>query len=734
VHRDRHFDWFRFHADERHVPPVVDSRRRVRICLAAFLVLVGMVFGRVVQLEVSQGAAFREEAARPLTRRRHLPGVRGRILAGNGAVLAYDKKTLALAVHYRRLEDPPNPRWLRRQAREKLSRTERKDPQRVAAEEARVRAEGEELGRRLARLCGLSAEQWNRRRARIQARVERIAETVNRRHRTGTKPADNSPDTPPDSLVERLGAFALEVLRASMDDSTPQRITVAEELDYHVIVEDLPLAVVAEVEADPQRYPGVRILQRRRRAYPGEGLAAHLLGHLGPVTEDELQPPPGDHPYRPEDRLGRMGLEQQYEHLLRGRPGVLIEQTDRGGRILSSFRQIEPGIGRDLVLCLNPPLQQAAETLLQSALDRRVIHHPDAEPAGGAILVLDVDTGAILAAASAPGFDPNLFAGTREAELQALFSNPAHPLFDRVAQMAIPPGSVFKTVSAAALLQAAAVDPREPFFCQGYLDEPDRWRCAIYRRHGTGHGEVTLADALAESCNVYFFHHAGKLGPGPLVDWARRFGFGRPTGVDLPGEAAGTLPDPSTIRRLEGHAWRTADTRALAIGQSALQATPLQAAVMMAAVANGGQRVTPHLASGLGLPELADDQSTADLAEIADDPIRIPTPRPIPGLDPATLATIREGLTRVVADPRGTAHGTVFCESIAIAGKTGTAQTGADRADHAWFAGYVPAEQPKLAFVVVLEHAGDAAEAAGPVAKRLVLAMQQSGVLGGRRW
>ena len=144
--------------------------------------------------------------------------------------------------------------------------------------------------------------------------------------------------------------------------------------------------------------------------------------------------------------------------------------------------------------------------------------------------------------------------------------------------------------------------------------------------------------------------------------------------------------------------------------------------------------MTPHVVTGLGLPELADDQSTADLAEIADDPIRIPAPRPIPGWDPATLATIREGLTRVVADPRGTAHGTVFCESIAIAGKTGTAQTGADRADHAWFAGYVPAERPKLAFVVVLEHAGDAAEAAGPVAKRLVLAMQQSGVLGSRRW
>ena len=377
------------------------------------------------------------------------------------------------------------------------------------------------------------------------------------------------------------------------------------------------------------------------------------------------------------------------------------------------------------MLTLDPQLQRAAETLLDSALQRRAIRPEPAEPAGGAIVVMDVRSGAIRAAASAPRFDPNLFVRGQAAELDALFAERSHPLFDRVSKMAIPPGSVFKTLSAVALLEASAIDPDEPFFCRGYLNQPDRQRCAIYRRHGVGHGEVTLGDALAQSCNVYFFHHCGELGPGPLIDWAAKFGFGRPTGIDLPGEAAGGVPGPESIRQLEGHAWRPGDTQSLAIGQGSLTATPLQVVRMMAAVASGGKLVAPHLVSRLGLPELAEDESAGE----NNDPIRIPPPRPIPGLRPETLAIIRRGLERVVSDPEGTAHGAVYLETLAVAGKTGTAETGAGRADHAWFAGYAPAEQPKLAFVVALEHSGNAATAAGPVAKRLVLRMEQLGML-----
>ena len=702
--------------------------------LVGFLVLLGVVFGRVVQLEVTQGGAFRSQAAQPLVRQRDLPGLRGRIFASDASVLACDKEVLALAVHYRYLEQPANERWLRYAARRRLSKTARKDPRQVAAEMSRLRAERRQLQARLAQLCDLSPEEWNRRARQIQARVERIAESVNRRHRADsgqcagtTASAATSNASLPQSTLKRLRQSALDALRGSVDELPPSRITVAEERDYHVMAEDISLAVAAEVQSHPESYPGVKTTERLRRDYPFGRLAAHVLGHLGKLHEEEL--PADDDGYRPDDRVGRMGLERRYERLLRGRRGVAVELTDHSGRVLSSYRRREPGVGRDLILTLNRPLQHSAETLLDEALERRALGASEPEPAGGAIVVMDVHSGAILAAASAPRFDPNLFAGGQSDKLSALMENPAHPLFDRVARMAIPPGSVFKTLSAVALLEAAAVDPEEPFFCQGYLQHPDRLRCTIYRRHGTGHGEVTLYDALAQSCNVYFFHHAGRLAPQALANWASRFGFGHTTGVDLPSEATGILPAPANIRALEGHDWRLADMQATVIGQGSLTATPLQVVRMMAAVANQGKLVTPHLVSTLGLPILADGQSAADLPDLSEDPIRIPPPRPIPGLHDSTLAAIRAGLARVVSDASGTAHGTVFLDSVAVAGKTGTAETGAGREDHAWFAGYVPADRPKLAFCVVLEHSGSGGQGAGPVAKRLVLRMQQLGLL-----
>lgn len=721
--------WHRLLAARGNTASRVDPRRRLRLCLWGFLGLLAVVFGRVVHLEVSQGAAFREEAAKPVLRRQSIPGVRGRILAGNGAVLAYDREVLAMAVHYRYLEEPPNPAWLRSIARARLSRREVKDPQRLAAEIDRVVSERTELAAKLARLCEVPLEQWFRRAAEIQARVERIADSVNRRRMENTPATEEGQSLPASgSVLDGLRARVTDFLEASSSEATPQRIVVAEERDYHVVVEDVPLAVAALVEAHPDGYPGVKIIQRRRRAYPAESLAAHVLGHLGAVQPEEMTQgvPAGRHP---DDRVGRMGLELRYDELLYGARGVLVEQVDRSGRIVSSYRETEPGVGRDLVLTLDPQLQQAAEELLDDALRRQAIQSASAQPAGGAIAVIDAGSGAVLAAASAPRFDPNLFAAGPDRKIQGLLADPAHPLVDRVSMMAIPPASVFKIVTSAALLESAGFHAEEPLDCQGYLDQPDRWRCAIFRRHGIGHGEVTLPDALAQSCNVYFFHHAGRLGPEPLIDWAIRLGFGRATGIDLPHETAGTLPTPASIEQLESHPWRTSDTRRLAIGQGSLQATPLQVVRMMAAVANGGRLVTPHLVGGLGLPELQAGQTTTDLAAL-EDPIHVPPPQPIAGLKPATLAAIREGLRRVVADDKGTAHGSVWMESIAVAGKTGTAETGNEQSDHAWFAGYAPAESPKVAFVVALEHSGNAEQSAAPVAKRLVMQIQRLGYFG----
>lgn len=703
--------WHHFHIEN---PPraVVDPRRRMRICLVGFVILLLAVFGRAVTLEVTQGAAFRAVVVQPPQRQIPLPGIRGRILARDGTVLAEDKKILALSVQYRYLEEPPDPRWLRQMARKRLPKAQRRDLARVAAEEAHLQLERADLRSRLALLCGLSVDEWSRRAGEIQTRVERIAAHANRRRQESPPRPEAEPSG---SFLARAGQFLRDALQASAEDAATTPIIVAEELDDHVMAEEVSLNVVAEIEGHGELYPGVRIRHRTRRNYPSGTMAAHVLGHLGPP--DVASAASQDEP------VGRMGVERQYEPLLHGRRGVAIELTDHSGRVLASYRREEPGVGPDLILSLDRRLQRAAEELLDGALQRRATQTENPEPAGGAIVVMDVRNGEILAAASAPRFAPGLFAGGDPARRAAVLTDRGHPLFDRTIQMALPPGSVFKTVAAVALLEAGHLDPQETFACRGYLNQPDRQRCAVYVRHGIGHGDVTLADALAQSCNVYFFHHAGQLDPAALVAWSRRMGFGLATGVDLPGEATGTVPSPETIRKLEGHGWRVGDTQAMAIGQGSLTATPLQIVRMMAAVANGGQLVAPHVVKDV--VRSGDAAARSD----TDDPIRMVPPRPIAGLGDSTLRTIREGLDRVVADPKGTAHGSVYLDSISIAGKTGTASVGDGLAEHAWFAGYVPADKPKLAMVVVLEHSGDAAVTAGPVVKRLVLHMQQIGLL-----
>ncbi len=652
-------DWHSFHADQATTPGFVDSRRRMRICLTVFVLLLLLVMARAVQLEVTQGAAFRYRATQPLTHKTRLPGVRGRILARDGTLLALDKQIQTLAVHYRRIL---------------LAKTQ--NPQ-AAGENSR-------LAERLASLCGLTALQWQQRAARIEARVERIAEAYSRRQ--GVKSA------------------------------------VAEQFDFHIMAYDLPLDVVAEIQRNPQLYPDTKIVSRSRRTYPAGSLAANLLGHLGAVNKQELAD--ADDQYHASDSVGRMGLERQYEPLLRGRPGTTLILTNHDGKVLGEERTRQQGVGSDLILTIDPVLQRTAETLLDNALKRRRMAVENADTTendlpGGAIVVMNVSTGALLAAASAPRFDPNLFTGGDNRRITEVLSDKSHPMLDRVSRMAIAPASVFKTLTAVALLETDTIAPDEPFQCRGYLHKPDQQRCAIYRRHGKGHGQITLDDAIAQSCNVYFFHHAASLGSGPLIDWALKFGFARPTGVDLPGESAGMVPVPVMMRELEGHRWGIGDTQSLAIGQGSLTTTPLQIARMMGAIANGGRLVTPHLVSRLGLTESS---------RTTDDPIRIARPKVIEGLSPETLARVRRGLQRVVADPSGTAHGALWMEELPIAGKTGTAETGGNRDDHAWFAGFAPAEKPTVAIVVVLEHSGSGSVAAAPVAKRLLLKMRELGL------
>jgi penicillin-binding protein 2 len=697
------------------------------VCCAALLI----VWGRVAYLQLALGPWRRIVLSEAEVRVRSIPAPRGSIVALDGTVLARDRCDADLSVHFRYLERPLNDAWLTAQARARLSNRERRNPVQVEQAKEQLYSEVQAMWQSLAELTGAELVDLDRRARRVQQRVARIADSVNRRRRErsgGQAPDDVAHSTPaplgssePPTSEFRSNGFSwrrmLEWLTEQPQPpvaAEPWHVTVLEQNRYYKLVENISPETVLEFAAHPERFPGVRLEQRIRRMYPTSDLACAVVGYVEP-TPDADDSEPGA-PQALSSGVGRSGVEGFYDSFLCGEPGEIRDEVTAQAGVSRVLGARPPRPGRDVTLTLDLQVQRFAEELLERPVQPEPSqrHAPAAEePAdrgggnpSGAIVVLDVRSGAVLAAATAPRFDLNVAARPGSPEAQALSCRPDSPLFSRVVQMTLPPGSTFKPVVALGAIKHG-IDPRETFFCRGYLHEPDKFRCLIYRHHGVGHEVVTMSDAIVRSCNVYFFHLAEVMGGHEVAGWGTRFGFGERTGLDLAGEDSGSMPtwaSPATDRRRSGS---EGEQFSLAIGQGTILATPVQVAVMMAAISNGGLRVVPHVRRDAVQP-----------------------PRPIDGIDPdsdAALAVVRHALERVVADPRGTGHEHVYLPEIDIAGKTGTAQSGSSLGDHAWFVGYFPAKKPEFAIVVVLTHAGSGAHAAGSRARELVKRMIELG-------
>ena len=720
-------DWQTATARER--PWETDAHPEIRlgVLFAGIVLLVAGVGVRFVWVQTTLTESYAVDFDRTYERTETIPSPDGRIISADGTVLAEDVLQIGLSVHYRWLEDPPNPLWLKQQALARLERSERRDKARAQSEVETVLKERERLWTDLAEITRASPAQLAAARREVQDRVERIrerAEDVRWERRLALERAAEPATNAEARWWESAWSSVVTTLTTPPRREAEEPLVVEEELSYHPVLLEIDPAVATSIEGHPAQFPGVRITEAARRVYPHSGTAPHVVGVRRPVDAEgvaqrRVEFPQGDPlDYRAGDRIGESGLEKQYDSILRGLRGERTLTVNRHGEVLQTRITRERRPGRDVALTLPLPFQREAEELLDEVLGAPTEDPVTGEllplPPGASLVAIDVRTGAILACASGPRFDLNVLAEGDAEGWRAIQADPRMPLFDRATRMTLPPGSVFKAISAVAFLEGGHLDPEEPFHCQGYLQRPDQYRCLIFKRYQVGHADVTLVDALAKSCNVYFFHHAKQLGPEPLHLWAERFGIGQKTGVDLPGEQAGRLPS-ARPRRDER---RIGETLQLSIGQADLTVTPLQMARMMAAIANGGTLVTPHFAERIGPTEASE---TA---------LNVFESRRIPELSSRTLAWVRRGLQEVVANPKGTGYKTVRHDKVAIAGKTGTAEPGGGRPDHAWFAGYVPADRPKIAFAVVLEHAGSGGHAAGPVAKRFVDAMLQQGLLG----
>ncbi|MFH5802919.1 peptidoglycan D,D-transpeptidase FtsI family protein, partial [Alienimonas sp. DA493] len=470
--------------------------------------------------------------------------------------------------------------------------------------------------------------------------------------------------------------------------------TLAEELAYHRALSGLGPRVAAAIEGSPDRFPGVRVVPvvGRRTA---EGLPTpHLVGlrTTRPVEEG------GE-----EVRTGLTGVEAAFDGVLTHRPGSRRIWEDRRGATVRTELLEPPRPGRDVRLTVRADLQSRVVARLAVAMTP-----PEGRPipTGAAAVLMDVNTGAVLAAASLPSYDP---ADLRDPERwDELRTDPRAPLLDRVTAAALPPGSVFKPVIVAAALEEGVVFGDGSIECRGYLDRPERHRCACFIQQEVGHGYVKPADALCRSCNVWCFDAADRLGPADVRRWANRFGFGVAPGTGLPGERAGSvLPaeDEAISRDL------LIET---GVGQGEVTATPLQVCRMTAAIANGGRLVAPRLT----LPDPPSPSGGAGPGNASPHGDGVPVE-----LAERTWLALRSGMDRAVNDPLGTAYRYARSQRLRVAGKTGTAQVGGGKPSHAWFAGYgtLPgADRPAVAVCVMLEHGGSGGADAAPVARDLL--------------
>lgn len=657
--------------------------RRIKI----FLVIAGVTFlvltVRLGHLQLVQGEQYRLRFERSLRHVRLLPAHRGRVLDRTGRrPLAEDIPCFDLALEYGFLAE--DPRWIARRQRE-IARAEHVSPGR-AAELYRQRAERTwQFARMLAEGQG---EDLDRAVADIRDRVAAIREAV------------GGP--------------------------------VREEYQAHPVVRGLDDTVELDGLVGTELHPS------KKRWYPYGELTCHLVGVTGPVYREDLDErnlTPSDEPdrltrrlqnYLPGDRIGKRGVELACEDILRGRRGYRRQKRTTEGPELLEARA--PEHGRDVVLTIDLALQEFLKDRMAGL--------------AGAAVVLSVPDGEVLASVSVPGYDPNRYWQDAGA---LLGDEVLHPVRNRAVWWRYPPGSTVKPVAALAGLSTGEIIPATTFNCRGYLHRPDAFRCWIYSRTGGGHGLLDLDDALKHSCNVYFYHVGETLGARQMSMWLHLFGFAGPPGAGLPEERAGVVPTEAWLARYRPSQPRftRGDARMLAIGQGPFLATPMHVANAMAAIARGGELSPPVL-----IRERRQDGGLQ--------PFHPKGPLPARRL-PVTeeqLEVVRRGMYKVVNEPTGTSYRYFYGPGVTppgvnVCGKTGTAQTAPQRVDSngngridsgdrivrsgdtAWFTGFAPYENPRIAFAIVVEYveSGGGASNAGPIAHDLVGACRELGYL-----
>jgi penicillin-binding protein 2 len=507
------------------------------------------------------------------------------------------------------------------------------------------------------------------------------------------------------------------------------------------------------LQTEVTRLVGVSVVPEAVRVYPNSSYFSHLLGYVGQISREGYET--NRAVYAPDDKVGQVGLEAALEEQLRGQKGEERFTVNAQEQIVEQIFARAPVTGNNVALTIDSALQMSVTQALQRGLDQ-------AKVKAGVAIVMRVTDGQILSMVSLPSYDNNLFsAGISQSAFDTLNNDPALPMFNRAVGGAYPPGSTYKMISASAALQEGVVTPATTFNCPGYIEVPftysERTRNPYRDWRPGGHGTINVVQALTVSSDVFFYIAAGPravdrtihnddgtdtliytryynpggktpiefngLGIDRLNKYARAYGFGTKTGVELPGEVPGLAPDPAwKLATYPDNPWALGDTLVTAIGQGFALVTPLQLVNSTAAVANGGTLYRPQLVLNVTDPagKIVQDYKPQVLGQVP--------------VSPENLAIVREGMRQVVADKKGTAYSKITLKSVQVAGKTGTAEFGDPirivdkkevRRAHAWFTAFAPYDKPEIAVVVLLEGGEESLEGstfAVPVADEILKA------------
>jgi penicillin-binding protein 2 len=691
----------------------LSARGRLLTLQAVIVIVIAVLIGRLWQLQMIAGERYRLLSDRNRLREVDVAAPRGVIYDRNGQILARNRPSFSVVLI------PGD-----------LPQAKEGDPEDAAA----------------------------------AAVVDRLLEILNRPAPEQPIPPEPTPETSSDpgqpnptatpALKKTVGPSPTPVL--AIQERSPWVMPRAE-IDAKIVEGELggayrPITVGRYIEEatafllaeDAVNLPGVQLILEPIRDYPSGALTSHIVGYMGHIPEEQLAQYE-EKGYLQNEQVGLAALETSYEDELRGKPGHQTIEVDVNGRRVRTVGEAAPSQpGHNLVLSLDLDLQRAATEAMQEALDKS---EGFTKATQGVAIALDPRNGKILALVSLPSYDNNLFAKGITAEAwNALTSDPNLPLFNRAISGQYPPGSIFKMIVAAGGLEEGVITPRsrlgdgfdgsndgviwlpnEYFPWDRSMAQPFvSWNAKL----GFGHGMITVRDALAVSDDIFFYQLGGGypdrfvgLGSKGIGEYARAFGLDEVTGIDVPGEASGHVPDSKWKRHTYAENWLTGDTYNLSIGQGYLLTTPLQMVTATAAVANRGSLWKPQIV----------DHITDDKGNVVQ-PFQPRLLREVP-VDPKDLDVVREGMFGAVNWPNGTAA-RVRVPGVTVAGKTGTAEFARDddkdgqpdRDDkdnlptHAWFTSFAPYNDPEIAVTVFVANGGEGSAVAAPVATKILQA------------